>query len=69
LIVYFKKYDRYFLFMIDEVRKYYDASVSGGRKSIPYTAFQDNMEIFIEGGLYLNYLKPLSRYIASKRSI
>lgn len=69
LIVYFKKYNRYFLCMADQVRHYYDAAVAGGRKSIPYTAFQADMEVLIEGGLYLNYLKPLAKYIASKRSI
>lgn len=69
LIVYFKKYESYFLFMIDEVRTYYEAAQKGGRKSIPYSAFKKEQQIFIEGGLYLNYLKPLAQYMATKASI
>lgn len=67
LIVYFKKYDRYFLFTIEELKKYYEIAKQGGRKSIPYAAFDETYEIFIEGGLYLNYLKPLAKYIQSKK--
>ncbi|WP_053984197.1 Holliday junction resolvase RecU [Niameybacter massiliensis] len=66
LIVYFKKYDRYFLFTLEEIKKYYNIAVNGGRKSIPYAAFNTDYEIFIEGGLYLNYLKPLAKYIQDK---
>lgn len=69
LIVYFKKYDTYYLFMIEEIRKYYEAAQNGGRKSIPYSAFEVDKQAFIEGGMYLNYLKPLACYIESKRGI
>lgn len=69
LIVYFKKHDAYFLFMIDELKKYYEEAQKGGRKSIPFAAFKEEQQIFIEGGMYLNYLKPLARYIESKNRI
>ncbi|MEG0320022.1 MAG: Holliday junction resolvase RecU [Niameybacter sp.] len=49
LIVYFKKYDRYFLLTLGVLKHHYQISAGGGRKSISYSAFDPEYEIFIEG--------------------
>lgn len=66
LIVYFKKYDKYYLLPVDYIRAFYDHAQRGGRKSIPYSAFPKELEIPIQGGLYIHYLKTLSYYIDNK---
>ncbi|MGL5676325.1 MAG: Holliday junction resolvase RecU [Cellulosilyticaceae bacterium] len=63
LIVYFKKYDEYYLLPIDYIRVYYDGAQAGGRKSIPYKAFPKELQIPLQSGMYVHYLKTLSYYI------
>lgn len=64
LLVSFKKYDEYYFLPIDHLEKWYEEAKKGGRKSIPYTAFDKKYQILIEGGLYINYLRALEKYIA-----
>lgn len=68
LIVYFKKYEEYYLLPIDELGLLYEAALAGGRKSIPYTAFNKDYLIPIERGMYLNYLKTLDVYLRLRDS-
>lgn len=63
LIVYFKKYDTHHFLPIEELSLLYNRAQNGGRKSIPYEAFDKDYQIPIEGGLYLHYLKPLEKYL------
>ncbi len=63
LIVYFKRYDAYYLLPTETIRYYFDAAARGGRKSIPYDAFEKKYEIRVEGGRYLNYLKAIRTYM------
>ncbi|MGL4736278.1 MAG: Holliday junction resolvase RecU [Cellulosilyticaceae bacterium] len=63
LIVYFKRYERYFYLQFELLKRFYDAAQVGGRKSIPYSAFAEAYEIPIEGGMYLNYLKGLQKFL------
>ena len=63
LVVYFKKYDAYYFLPIEVLEKLYAEAKKGGRKSIPYEKFDKEYQIFIEGGLYLHYLKVLEKYI------
>lgn len=64
LIVYFKRYEEYYLLPIEELEDFYEKAKKGGRKSIPYDAFDKKYQIFIEGGVYIHYLKALQAYIA-----
>ena len=63
LVVYFKKYDEYYFLPIEVLEKWYEQAKKGGRKSIPYEQFEKSYQIFIEGGLYIHYLKVLEKYI------
>ena len=64
LIVYFKKYEEYYLLPIEVLDRYFKEVQLGGRKSIPYNAFEKHFLIPIEGGIYLNYLKALDYYLS-----
>ena len=66
LIVYFKKYDAYYLLPVETIRYFYDQAQQGGRKSIPHKAFYQELQIDVQGGMYLHYLKTLSYYIDHK---
>lgn len=63
LIVYFKRYEEYYLLPVETIRLYFDQAAQGGRRSIPYAAFDKKYQIAIEGGRYLHYLKTVSLYI------
>lgn len=68
LIVHFKKYDEYYFLPIEVLKGLYDEAQNGGRKSIPYEKFDKKYQIFIEGGLYLHYLKALEYYTRNKQA-
>lgn len=63
LVVYFKKYDEYYFMPIEQLETYYEAAKAGGRKSIPYAAFEKKYQIKIEAGMYIHYLKALEIYM------
>lgn len=66
LIVYFKKYDKYYYLPFGLLKQFYEAAQQGGRKSIPHQAFEAAYEIGIEGGMYLNYLKGLQKFLENQ---
>lgn len=66
LIVYFKKYEEHYLLPIEILEELYTKAQNGGRKSIPYTAFEKKYLIPIEGGLYIHYLKALQSYMEER---
>lgn len=66
IIVYFKKYDEYFMMPIKELVVFYNEAQKGGRKSIPYKDFNQDYKIPIEGGFYLNYIKTLNKYLQAQ---
>lgn len=63
LVVHFKKYEEYFFIDIGTLDQYYENAVQGGKKSIGYTLFDKKYLIPIEGGVYVNYLKTLEKYL------
>lgn len=63
LIVYFKRYEEYYLLPFKELKPFYEGAQQGGRKSIPYKAFDKELMIRIEGGMYLNYIRTLQHYL------
>jgi recombination protein U len=66
LVVYFKRYEKYFLLSIETLLPYYQAALKGGRKSIPYKDFEEFWTISLEKGLYLHYIETLNRHLQEK---
>ena len=46
---------------------YWQQAEQGGRKSIPFDAFEQSYEVFIEKNSVINYLKALNTYLSSKK--
>lgn len=66
LIVYFAKHEEYYLLPLELIKVYHEEAQVGGRKSIPYSAFDKTLLIPVQGGMYLNYLHTVSVYMAQK---
>ncbi len=66
LLVYFKKTEEYFLLPFKVLKEYWDKAQKGGRKSIPYSAFDKALTINNENGCVLNYLEALNTYLCNK---
>ncbi|HAN10282.1 MAG TPA: Holliday junction resolvase RecU [Clostridiales bacterium] len=67
ILVYFKKYTKYYLLPFEKLKKYYDAKENGGRKSIPYSEFGEELEIKISNNAYVNYLEKLSEILEGEK--
>lgn len=66
LLVYFRTTDESFLLPFEVLKKYWDDAQSGGRKSIPYSAFDRDYLIKSSNGYALNYLDALNTYLSKK---
>ena len=66
LIVYFKKYEEYYFLPIEQLSTLCQLAETGGRKSIPYDAFDKKYAIPLKGGLYIHYLETLQAYIDAR---
>lgn len=62
IIVNFKAYDKFVLIPIEIINYYYQNSLKGGRKSIPYDELDEKFIITFKNGI-LNYLDTLNIYI------
>ncbi len=63
LIVKFSKINRYFLLPFEILSEYYYRSLSNGRKSIPFLAFPEDLEIECFNGIRLKYLDTINSYL------
>lgn len=63
IIVQFTAVDRCFLLPFEEIKRYWDDAMAGGRKSIPCKAMKDEYEIKREGLFYLHYLRAVEAYL------
>lgn len=63
LIVNFKKYNQYFLLPLELLNNYYSIKEKGGRKSIPYTEFNEALEIKMTKQAYINYLDKVNEIL------
>lgn len=63
LLVYFKKTDEYFMLPFKVLEKYWMDAEKGGRRSIPYDAFDKDLTIQGTNGYALNYLDTLNIYL------
>lgn len=66
LIVRFEKYEETFLCPYEMLEKYWIEAKNGGRKSIPYSAFEERYKIDRAGNIFVHYLKPLEIYLEEK---
>lgn len=62
LLVHFSAVDEYYLLPFEILKKYWLAAERGGRKSIPYDAFEKKYQIQQNGSL-LHYLEAVSLYL------
>ncbi len=63
LIVHFKYNDTFFLLPYELLAEYYEAAKQGGRKSVPYQAMIDELQIVRNGNGMLHYLSAVNHYI------
>lgn len=63
LIVNFTEKDESFYLPFEVLYKYYKDSKEGGRKSIPYEAFEEKYLINNKQGYLMHYLEPLNNYL------
>ncbi|MBR1735538.1 MAG: Holliday junction resolvase RecU [Firmicutes bacterium] len=66
LLVHFLEFDEYYFLPFEVLKKYVDAAAEGGRKSIPYSAFEKKYQIKNEKGYICHYLEALNVYITGK---
>ena len=66
LLVHFSRYNEYFFLPFEVLNKYYIESKKGGRKSIPYSAFEKQYEIEQKNSTILNYLQAVNVYLHNK---
>lgn len=66
LLVSFKEYDEYYYLPFEVLVKYWNESKGGGRKSIPYQAFDKRYIISEVSGGVVNYLEALNTYLVNK---
>ena len=62
MLVNFVLYDRYFFLPFEQLKSYWDAAQHGGRKSIPFTEFDEKYEVKHTGG-FLRYLDAINVYL------
>ncbi len=69
LIIHFKFCDDYYLLPFEVLLRYWEHSVKGGRKSIPYAAMEARFKIpQVKNGI-LNYLPALNTYLDYKQEM
>lgn len=60
LLVHFTRFDEYYYLPFRVLMKYVTEQKKGGRKSIPYAAFEKELLIQNKNGSYIHYLEALS---------
>ncbi len=65
LLVHFSTTDDFYFLPFETLLYYWEQSQKGGRKSIPYNAFQKQYRIQQKGGI-LQYLEAINTYLSEK---
>ncbi len=63
LLVSFSDYNRIFFLPVNDLNSYMEQSEKGGRKSIPYTAFDCEYSVPAENGFLVHYLVCINTYL------
>ncbi len=66
LIVNFTTEGEFYLLPLEVMKDYWDKAQKGGRKSIPYSAFEERYKIELKNGAMLNYLDAVNEYLSAK---
>jgi Penicillin-binding protein-related factor A, putative recombinase len=66
LLVYFSAVGKHFFLPVEVLKQYWQQAQNGGRKSIPYAAFEDKYEILTKRSGVLNYLEAVNTYLVAK---
>ncbi len=66
LLVNFTGENEFFLLPLEVLKKYWEDAQNGGRKSIPYGAFEQRYKIKNTNGAMLNYLEAVNEYLKEK---
>ncbi|MDR2899849.1 MAG: Holliday junction resolvase RecU [Clostridiales bacterium] len=64
-LVRFALFDEIYFLPFDEISKHWKISEDGGRKSIPYSAFDKGLLVKSKQGVMIHYLKTLDIYLNS----
>jgi len=64
LLVYFQKYDEHYYLPFKVLKQFWDNAQKGGRKSIPYSAFDKKYLIKNKDGFVVHYLEALNTYLS-----
>ena len=65
LLVRFKKTDEIFFLPFETLKTFYASAAEGGRKSIPYDAFEKKYTVLNKSGFPVHYLEAVRTYINS----
>ncbi len=63
LLVNFTEIREFYLLPIEVLKSFWEDAKAGGRKSIPYDAFEKKYEIKLKNGALLDYLSAVNEYL------
>ena len=66
MLVHFLTEDRTFILEFTTIKKYWDDAKNGGRKSIPLSAFNEDLEVFFNLRYPVHYLDSLNIYLETE---
>ncbi|HCX65824.1 MAG TPA: Holliday junction resolvase RecU [Eubacteriaceae bacterium] len=66
MIVQFSKKDRCFFIPFETIKKYWNDAKKGGRKSIPFQAFEEKYEVGKNGSYFIHYLEAINTYLCEQ---
>lgn len=66
LLVHFSQYDEYYILGIERLLDFYNMSLSGGRKSIPYEEIKKGIRVYETIEYPLHYLEGIEKYLEYK---
>lgn len=69
LLVHFSKEDEFFMLTMEILMEYRQKAKDGGRKSIPYSAFDKRFLIKLKDGAILEYLTAIDTYLSEKADV
>jgi len=69
LLVNFKRKDETFLLPSEELARFCEAAAKGGRKSIPYSEFDQQLVVKNRDGFPVHYLVAVNEYLKSRKDI
>lgn len=68
ILVYFRSFDKYFYLPFETLKRFWNAALEGGRKSIPFDAFDEGYAVFNRDGCVVHYLEAINKYLRERRN-